>query len=76
MAGPWVIYEAVAKPGVRAVCTQAEWARKVAANPGRYALVRDNIATESEADRLARGKAGDVSHRSKWFNRPDDDPPA
>jgi hypothetical protein len=44
---------------VNAVCEQAEWDAMEARRPGYHTLVREGIATEAEAERLARGTAGD-----------------
>jgi hypothetical protein len=58
MAGPWVVY-AIPRQGCRAVCTQAEWARMTATKPDLYTFVRGGITHEGEAERMARGTAGD-----------------
>jgi hypothetical protein len=57
----WVVYtvptnDPAAAP--KAVCTAAEWAALERDRPGVYALVRADIPTEPEAERLARGAAG------------------
>jgi hypothetical protein len=59
MGGLWVVY-AVQGRGGRAVCTQAEWARLTAAKPDSYTFIRGGISHEGEAERLARGTAGDA----------------
>ena len=72
MLGSWVVYLIQAKD-CRAVCTQDEWERRFAMKPNLYTLVRDRIATEAEAERLARGKSGDISHRSVKARRAEDE---
>jgi hypothetical protein len=57
----WVVYvvptsDPAAAP--RAVCTTAEWAALERDRPGIFTLVRADIPTEPEAERLARGAAG------------------
>jgi hypothetical protein len=37
-----------------AVCTQAEWDAMEADKPGRHTLIQSGIASEAEAERLAR----------------------
>jgi hypothetical protein len=44
---------------VNAVCDQAEWDVMEARRPGYHTLVRAGIANEAEAEKLARGTAGD-----------------
>jgi hypothetical protein len=53
----WVVYGMAVrgKPGeVRAVCEQGEWDEMEAAGPGGRKLVREGIASEAEAEALAR----------------------
>jgi hypothetical protein len=60
--GRWVVYHAPVREsaaGVNAVCGQAEWDAMDQARPGYYTLIRAGIASESEAERLARGTSGD-----------------
>src|SRR5262249_32629167 len=40
--------------GRNAVCAQGEWDAMERANPGHHTLVKGGIATEGEAERLAR----------------------
>jgi hypothetical protein len=64
--GPWVVYKITVanKPdGMNAVCEQNEWDAMELATPGYYKLIRDNITSEAEAERLARGASGDVKVR-------------
>jgi hypothetical protein len=59
----WVFYKMTihGKAGqVNAVCDQSEWEAMEAARPGFHTLVRGGIASEAEAERLARGTAGDT----------------
>jgi hypothetical protein len=49
--------------GVNVVCEQSQWEEMERAQPGRHTLVRDDIASESEAERLARGTSGDPKPR-------------
>jgi hypothetical protein len=44
---------------VRAVCERSEWDAMELARPGYYTLVLRGITSEPEAERLARGSAGD-----------------
>jgi hypothetical protein len=63
----WVVYQMTTKAspdGIRAVCNQGEWAAMVRARPGHFTLVRDGISSEGEAERLARGTAGDARPRT------------
>jgi hypothetical protein len=58
----WVVYRAPVSNdpvGRPSVCSEREWDALTAARPGVYALVRDGIASEGEAERFARGTAGD-----------------
>jgi hypothetical protein len=54
----WVVYRMTihGKPsGVSAVCEQGEWDAMELARPGYHILVRAGVASEGEAERLARG---------------------
>ena len=58
----WVLYRMTihGRPAqVNAVCRQAEWDEMEARRPGYHTLVRSGIASEAEAERLARGTSGD-----------------
>ena len=58
----WVVYRANIDgktAGRNAVCAQAEWDALERAKPGQHVLVRSGIASEAEAERLARGTSGD-----------------
>ena len=54
----WVIYcpqlSGGGGGGTVAVCEQEEWDAMESAEPGRHALLRGGIATEAEAESLAR----------------------
>ena len=68
--GRWVVYAVPVKDdpaGRPAVCSEKEWDRLTAARPGVFALIRDGMASEGEAERFARGAAGD---RPTWTGRP------
>ena len=41
------------------VCEQGEWDALELAQPGKHKLIRTSIASEGEAERLARGTSGD-----------------
>lgn len=63
----WVVYTMPMKgspDGVRAVCEQGEWAAMTAAKPGFFTLVQGGVTNEGEAERLARGKAGQARPRN------------
>jgi len=44
---------------VRMVCSQAEWDQMQALQPGNQVLIQSGFTNEAEAERLARGTAGD-----------------
>ncbi len=58
----WVVYR-MNVPGRKimgnVVCEQREWDALEAERPGYHTLVRAGITNEGEAERLARGTAGD-----------------
>ena len=63
--GAWVVYQTLLykKPeAMNVVCEQGDWDALELARPGHYKLVRAGIATEAEAERLARGTSGDAKH--------------
>jgi len=49
--------------GPNAVCEQAEWDEMEATRPGRHLLIQSGIATEAEAERVARESAGGTAER-------------
>ena len=60
--GPWVVYIMPVHGRnelIRAVCEQSEWDAMERATPGARTLVREGIASEGEAEVLARGTSGD-----------------
>jgi hypothetical protein len=62
----WVVYQTTAhkkSDAMNVVCEQSEWDAMELARPGYYMLVRAGIANEGEAERLARGTAGDGKSR-------------
>jgi hypothetical protein len=57
--GPWVVYQTTVpgRPGaVTVVCSQREWDALERARPGHHTLVREGIASEAEAERVARDR--------------------
>lgn len=69
-SGPWVVYLMTGKKtnGMKAVCEKTEWDALERAKPGLHHLVQEGIATETEAELLARGESGATKPRS-WKNR-------
>jgi hypothetical protein len=61
----WIVYRMTVhnKPGVNAMCTQSEWDAMEREKPGYHTLIQGGIASESEAERLARGTSGDAKPR-------------
>src|SRR5688500_8594865 len=60
--GPWAVYLRTMDRQVEprhAVCSQDEWDTMERARPGYHRLVRGGIASEREAELLARGTSGD-----------------
>jgi len=58
----WVVYKMALDDhpsGVSAVCEQCEWEAMERNQPGRQILVQGGLASEAEAERLARGTLGD-----------------
>jgi hypothetical protein len=63
----WVVYSIPMKgspEGARAVCERREWEAMDLARPGFFTLIQGGIANEGEAERLARGRAGEVKSRN------------
>jgi hypothetical protein len=63
----WVVYVMTVHKhpnGLNAVCEQSEWEQMELAQPGYHKLVKADITNEGEAERLARGTAGDARRRS------------
>ena len=70
LATAWVVYRMPVRgqdEGLMAVCEQGEWEAKDRTQPGLYTLIQGNISNEGEAERLARGTAGD---RPKIVRKP------
>lgn len=66
----WAVYQrtiTVSKKEVvsNALCEQAEWEAMDLAEPGVYTLVREQIGSEEEAEKLARGTSGDGFRNSR-----------
>ena len=62
----WVVYRMALQPGTfggNVVCEQREWDALERARPSFHLLVRAGIGTEQEAEKLARGTAGDTPPR-------------
>lgn len=61
-SGPWVVYRMNLHGQMQSgncVCDESEWTAMEASRPGEHVLVKGGIATEEEAEKLARGTAGD-----------------
>jgi hypothetical protein len=59
----WVVYKHTIHGSpvpMAAVCRQDEWQRMEARRPGYHKLIRADIVSEAEAERLARGTTGDA----------------
>ena len=57
----WVVYKVSVNGvprGPNAVCEQAEWDEMERAQPGHHTLIREGVASEAEAERLAREAPG------------------
>ena len=66
----WVVYlmTGTKTNGMKAVCEQAEWEAMERAKPGMHHLIQQGIATETEAELLARGDSGATKPRG-WKTR-------
>ena len=66
----WVVYLMTGKKtnGMKAVCEKTEWDAMELAKPGQNSLIQAGIATETEAELLARGESGAAKARA-WKNR-------
>jgi hypothetical protein len=72
MSTSWVVYSVKIRGRplvVNAVCERGEWAALERAQPGHFTLVRAGIASEGEAERLARGPDA-VDTKWAWARRP------
>jgi hypothetical protein len=64
-AEAWVVYRMSISiygkaSAMNAVCKQSEWDAMELAQPGQHTLVRSGIASEAEAEKLARGTSGNA----------------
>ena len=61
----WVVYLMTGKKlnGMKAVCDNIEWNALEKAKPGLHRMIQGDIASESEAELLARGVSGDPKPR-------------
>jgi hypothetical protein len=61
----WVVYLMTGKKtnGMKAVCEKTEWDAMEKAKPGQHQLIQGGIASETEAELLARGVSGDSKPR-------------
>jgi hypothetical protein len=62
----WVVYKMTLHGGTtggNVVCEQREWELLEAAKPGFHTLLHAGLKTEQEAERLARGTAGETPPR-------------
>ena len=61
----WVVYEAVQGNdiGRKSLCRQSEWEALESRHPGHNKLIQGGIASETEAEKLARGTSGDAKKR-------------
>lgn len=63
----WVVYQSVDGPrmGMNSVCEASEWDVLQTAHAGAVKLIKKNIGSESEAEKLARGNSGDPKKRRR-----------
>jgi hypothetical protein len=69
----WVVYKMTVwgkLAGPNAVCEQAEWDEMERDRPGHHALIREGIANEPEAERLARESPGGTAEPVPLKGRP------
>ena len=62
----WVVYKSrhAGDHGPNAVCEQAEWDAMEMAEPGLHTLLRSGVASEAEAEKLAREMPGGTAVKS------------
>ena len=77
----WVVYRMRIngkEVGGYVVCEQREWDAIESARPGYHTLLHAGLKTEQEAEKLARGTAGDTFRKGAMRNAnvPDVPPPA
>jgi hypothetical protein len=64
----WVVYRMTLHGnavGGNVVCEQREWELIEAQRPGYHTLLHTGLKTEQEAEKLARGTAGETPPRAK-----------
>jgi hypothetical protein len=63
----WVVYQSVDGPrmGMKSVCEASEWDAMQSAQSTAVKLIKKNIGSESEAEKLARGTSGDPKKRRR-----------
>ena len=63
----WVVYQSVEGPrmGMKSICEQSEWDAMQSTQSTAVKLIKKNILTESEAEKLARGTSGDPKKRRR-----------
>lgn len=65
----WVVYLTPVhkKQPMKAVCEQSEWEAMELGRPGFNTLIQSGIATEGEAEKVARDEPAQVSQKSaRW----------
>jgi hypothetical protein len=62
----WVVYKSrhAGEHGPNAVCEQAEWDAMELADPGAQTLLRSGIASEPQAEALARALPGGTAPKA------------
>lgn len=69
----WVVYRMTmpkSTVGGNVVCEQHEWDALEASRPGYHTLLHTGLKTEQEAEKLARGTAGDTYGRRVTKSKP------
>jgi hypothetical protein len=69
----WVVYRMTLHGnavGGNVVCEQREWDAIEASRPGYHTLLHSGIKTEQEAEKLARGAAGESAPRGSVKKAP------
>jgi hypothetical protein len=66
LLGAWVVYKSrlAGDHGPNAVCAQADWDALQRAEPGLHTLLRSGVASEAEAERLAREMPGGTAPKT------------
>ena len=62
----WVVFQSVQgkQMGAKSVCQQREWEALERSNPGANELIASGLESETAAEKLARGSAGDPKKRA------------